>query len=69
MNSAFETYALNDEGAKAQAEIAKIFDSFLNELFPYMGISGREVAIVQTKLEEASFFAKKAAAKIAVNQK
>lgn len=63
MHDAFAVHMLTDEGKQKAAAIAETFDTALgklNELCP----SGREMAIVATKLEEASFFAKKAMAKV-----
>ncbi len=62
MHDAFAVHMLTDDGKKKAALIADAFDNVLgrlNELCP----AGREMAIVTTKLEEASFFAKKAMAK------
>lgn len=61
MNKEFQVHMLNEGGkAKAQA-IAETFDACLNKLTELCP-AGRELALVRTKLEEASFFAKKAMA-------
>jgi hypothetical protein len=63
----FEVHKLNEIGIGKAREIAGAFDQLLarlEELCP----DGREFSIVKTKLEEASFFAKKAMAKDRVNQ-
>lgn len=62
MHDAFAVHKLTEAGQMKAAAIAEAFDTALgrlNELCP----SGREMAIVTTKLEEAAFFAKKAMAK------
>lgn len=66
----FKVHMLNDQGKENAREIATRFSDLLNFLeSPEMcGPSGREMAIVRTKLEEASFFAKKAMAVQKVNQ-
>lgn len=67
-NPEFEVHMLNESGiAKANA-IAFSFDTFLTEL-KEMCPEGRHMSIVRTKLEEASFFAKKAMACSTENQK
>ena len=63
----FEVHMLNDEGKGKAAAIAEAFDELLlqlNGLCP----EGREFSIVKTKLEEASFFAKKSMAQQKSNQ-
>jgi hypothetical protein len=61
MNPEFEFYSLNEEGVKATQRVAELFNNLLDELDPLMGF-GRYNALVRTKLEEASFFAKKSLA-------
>jgi hypothetical protein len=68
MNSEFEVHILNEGGIEKARTIADIFDRALNELTPLMG-PGRYNALVRTKLEEGSFFAKKAMAINVENQK
>jgi hypothetical protein len=61
MNKEFEVHILTPEGIQKAKEIAEVFDTALNslkELCP----EGREFSLVKTKLEEASFFAKKSMA-------
>jgi hypothetical protein len=73
MNKEFEVHILNEVGiAKARA-IATAFDDLLENLknicgFPLV-VNGREMSIVRTKLEEASFFAKKTMAEVPENQR
>lgn len=67
MNSEFQVHILNSSGIDKAKLIASCFDDFLNQL-KTMCPEGREFSIVKTKLEEASFFAKKAMAKDPENQ-
>jgi hypothetical protein len=69
MNEAFQVHMLNDVGKEKAREIAQAFDQLLNEVEALCSPSGREIAIVRTKLEEACFFAKKAMASRPQNQK
>lgn len=58
MHKEFLVHKLTDDGIALAKEIADAFDyllSHLEEMVP----EGRELSIVRTKLEEASFFAKK----------
>lgn len=65
----FDVHMLNDAGiAKARA-IAETFSSALTDLESQCGADGREMAVVRTKLQEAAFFAKRAMAVRAENQK
>lgn len=67
MDQAFAVHILNDEGKQKAKEIAEAFDELLKKLSAHC-FSGRELAIVKTKLEEASFFAKKSMALDLSNQ-
>lgn len=68
INNEFKVHILNEDGIAKAKEIAAIFDYCLNKLTTLCPAS-REFSIVKTKLEEASFFAKKAMAQSAENQK
>lgn len=68
MNPEFEVNRLNEDGIDKAEAIALMFDSLLNDLKDFCP-EGREFSIVRTKLEEASFFAKKSMARSSVNQK
>ena len=61
VNPLFEVHRLNEPGLDAARDIANKFDNLLLDLEKVCG-TGREFAIVKTKLEEACFFAKKAMA-------
>jgi len=61
MNKEFAVHMLNDDGKAKSAQIAEAFDECLEKLL-VLCPAGRELALVRTKLEEASFFAKKAMA-------
>lgn len=60
VRSEFAYHRLNAKGQAAATEIAESFSTFLDHLERVVGSNGREMALVRTKLEEASFFAKKA---------
>jgi hypothetical protein len=67
MDPAFEVHMLNEIGKKKAVDIAMSFNALLITLTDYCP-TGRELAIVKTKLEEACFFAKKAMASQPENQ-
>ncbi len=68
MHTEFEVHMLNDAGKEKAGALAAIFDEALTKIEGIVGMQGREVAIVRTKLEEACFFAKKAMASSLDNQ-
>ena len=61
MNREFAVHMLNEDGKRKAKAIAEAFDRCLDDLVRICP-GGREMAICRTKLEEASFFAKKAMA-------
>lgn len=63
----FQFHKLNDGGIKNAVIIADAFTQLLETLKRYCP-EGREFSIVKTKLEEASFFSKKAMAVKEENQ-
>jgi hypothetical protein len=63
----FQVHLLNKKGIEKANEIAERFDLLLGWLVTVLP-EGRELSIVKTKLEEASFFAKKGMAKQPENQ-
>lgn len=60
-NPEFAVHMLNDEGKQKAVRIQELFDYCLNGLNEVC-MTGRELAVCKTKLEEACFFAKKAMA-------
>jgi hypothetical protein len=73
MNAAFQVHILNEQGVKKSQEIADRFDSFFSDILALSTFDGRNygrnIEVVRTKLEEASFFTKKAMAELPENQK
>jgi hypothetical protein len=66
--SEFQFHRLNENAIETAKQIAESFTALLDYLEGTVGTTGREIAIVRTKLEEASFFAKKALAVREENQ-
>lgn len=64
----FTVHVLNAEGMARANRLARAFSSFLDEVEEICGAEGRAIAIVRTKLQEASFFAKRAMAENPGNQ-
>jgi hypothetical protein len=62
MNAEFQVHLLNDEGIKKAQQLATVFSTLLDEIVAINPSPSREMSLVRTKLEEASFFAKKAMA-------
>ena len=59
----FQVHLLNEDGINKAKILARDFSMLLNEIISIVGTEhNREMSIVKTKLEEASFFAKKALA-------
>ena len=67
MAQEFTVHRLNALGLSVAEEIAKIFQSALDDL-DLLVPQGRERALVVTKLQEACFFAKRAACSSSANQ-
>jgi hypothetical protein len=61
MHREFAVHKLNDVGIAKASQIAQEFDKLLGAV-EQICPEGRELSIVKTKLEEASFFAKKSIA-------
>lgn len=61
MDSLFAVHRLNDNGLRKADRIATSFNNLLMDLNAYCP-EGRYLSLVKTKLEEASFFAKKSIA-------
>ena len=58
----FESRKLNTAGVSAAHKVEELFSDLLHTLQDVLP-EGREFSIVKTKLEEASFYAKKALSK------
>ena len=56
----FSFTAMSEEGKAKNQLIAEVFSTLLYELEDILPGNSREFSIAKTKLEEASFFAKKA---------
>ena len=71
MNPLFQVHLLNDDGINKAKAMAQDFSALMDKLEAILGdgVKTREFSIVKTKLEEASFFAKKALANQPENQK
>ncbi len=67
MNKEFQVHMLNDVGKEKATAIANCFDECLEGLKLLCDTNCREFSIVRTKLEEASFFAKKSMANVPSN--
>ena len=63
----FGSHMLNANGKVVAAEVGGAFALLLSSL-KTLGVDGRELAIVTTKLEEACFFAKRSIASKSENQ-
>jgi len=64
----FTVHMLNETGKQKARQIAETLTEALDKLEQVCGTDGREMALVRTKLEELSFFAKKAMAVRSENQ-
>lgn len=64
----FKVHLLNEQGISRAKEMAEKF-SLLLDWLESVCQQDREFSIVKTKLEEASFFAKKSMAQNPINQK
>lgn len=69
MDPLFQVHRLNEQGLERAELLADYFDKLLYDLRQICPENTREFSIVKTKLEEASFFAKKSIANQAENQK
>lgn len=67
----FNVHVLNEEGQKKAADVGEVFSDALTKIEAIIGDDvgvKRELALVITKLQEASFFAKRAVALQPSNQ-
>lgn len=73
MNKEFEVLLLNHEGIVKASNLAREFDGLLTRVLNIVSApqtpspNGREIALVRTHMELASFYAKKAMAKLPEN--
>lgn len=65
----FKVHVLNDAGMTKATEVAGAFSEALDKLETLCGKDGREMALVRTHLQDASFWAKRAMASKPENQK
>lgn len=65
----FKTHQLNEAGMAKAEEIGATFTAALDKLEAICGKDGREMALVRTHLQDASFYAKRAVAVRPENQK
>jgi 5-bromo-4-chloroindolyl phosphate hydrolysis protein len=63
----FKVHMLNENGKRKAVQIAEGFTTLLAELVA-TGLTGRELALVKTKLEEACYYAKRGMASLPENQ-
>lgn len=68
MDDLFKVHVLNDEGMKKAQKLQILFNRFLEDVQEVVPES-RELSVVKTKLQEASFFAKRGMAMQKENQR
>ncbi len=68
MSDLFKVHLLNEDGIRKALNIANAYEDILAYL-ETVCIEGRDLAIVRTKLQEASFFSKRAMAMSELNHK
>lgn len=68
MRQEFQVHILNDDGIAKARVLGDLFSGLLTSI-EQMIPPGRDLAVVVTKLQEASFFAKRAVAADPANQK
>ncbi len=68
MREEFQVHLLNEAGIEKAKELGALFSMLLTDLEEFVP-AGRDRALVITKLQEASFFAKRAIASLPENQK
>lgn len=68
MRDEFQVHMLNDEGIRTAKILGEAFSDLLDKIDQHIP-PGRERSLVVTKLQEASFFAKRAVAVDPKNQK
>lgn len=68
MKNEFQVHLLNEQGIEHAKQLGEAFSTLLEKIESIVP-AGRERALVVTKLQEASFFAKRGIACLAENQK
>jgi len=68
MRDEFQVHMLNDTGIAAATQLGEIFSEALTKIDALVP-PGRERALVVTKMQEASYWAKRAIAVVPTNQK
>lgn len=68
MKNEFQVHMLNDDGIAKATELGEAFSTLLEKVEALVP-AGRERALVVTKLQEASFFAKRGIAVLPENQR
>ncbi len=63
----FQVHLLNEAGKTKAMDIADAFTKLLDDIEQICGTEGREIALVRTHMELASFYAKKAMASQPLN--
>lgn len=69
IRSEFQVHLLNEQGITKVRELAIEFTALLNTLEDLCGKEGREMSLVRTHMEIASYYAKRAVASRSENQK
>ncbi len=67
MRKEFEVHMLNDDGKAKAIKLGEIFSTALNEIEQLVPV-GREMSLVVTLMQKASFFAKRGIAINPANQ-
>ena len=68
MRDEFAVHRLNDKGMDEANQLGELFSLLLHSIEQRTGTDGLEVDMVRLKLQEASYFAKRAIAKRSENQ-
>ena len=64
----FQVHRLNEQGLAKADSLASVFSEALDKIEGLAGSDGREMVIVRTKMEEASYYSKRAMAQRPENQ-
>jgi hypothetical protein len=69
MRQEFAVHILNETGIDNATKLGEAFSTLLDTIDQIIPDKSREKSLVATKLEEASYYAKRAIAQLPVNQK